>query len=122
MAGLSSGLRNDAPDNAMSMRQRWRLAELRCEDFAFTLMSRYINALSGSGALGAMRAGDAAAWAQPLGALVLATRHCGLSSWMPAECFAIDEDLGAWQKLGVSTSKACCPACFYVQECAWHAN
>jgi phosphoglucan, water dikinase len=27
------------------MRQRWRLAEVRCEDYAFVLLSRLINAL-----------------------------------------------------------------------------
>lgn len=105
VAGLSSGLRNDAPDGAIAMRQRWRLAELRCEDYAFTLMSRYINALTENGTLGAMREGGQAAWARPLGALVLGVRQCGLSSWMPSECFAIDEDIGCWQRLGVSSSK-----------------
>ena len=44
-SGLSSGLRNDAPDRALSMRQRWRLAEIRCEDYAFMLLSRVVNLL-----------------------------------------------------------------------------
>lgn len=44
-SGLSSGLRNDAPDRALAMRQRWRLAEIRTEDYAFMLLSRFINAL-----------------------------------------------------------------------------
>ena len=44
-AGLNSGLRNDAPDRALSMRQRWRLAEIRAEDYAFVLLSRFINSL-----------------------------------------------------------------------------
>ena len=43
--GLSSGLRNDAPDSALVMRQRWRLAEGKCAEYAFTLMSRFINKL-----------------------------------------------------------------------------
>lgn len=43
--GLSSGLRNDAPDSALVMRQRWRLAEGKCAEYAFTLMSRFINLL-----------------------------------------------------------------------------
>jgi hypothetical protein len=42
-SGLSSGLRNDAPDGALSMRQKWRLAEIRCEDYAFMLLSRMVN-------------------------------------------------------------------------------
>jgi hypothetical protein len=40
-----SGLRNDAPDAALAMRQRWRLAEVKCEDYAFVLLSRCINKL-----------------------------------------------------------------------------
>lgn len=40
-----SGLRNDAPDAALAMRQRWRLAEVKCEDYAFVLLSRSINKL-----------------------------------------------------------------------------
>lgn len=104
VAGLASGLRNDAPDDAMAMRQRWRLAELRCEDYAFILVSSYINTIGGNGTLAALRRGEEGAWARPLGMLVLALRHCGLSGWMPAECLAIDEDVGCWQKLGASAS------------------
>lgn len=44
-SGLSSGLRNDAPDRALSMRQRWRLAEIRAEDYVFMLLSRFINTI-----------------------------------------------------------------------------
>lgn len=44
-SGLSSGLRNDAPDKALSMRQKWRLAEIKAEDYIFVLMSRFINKL-----------------------------------------------------------------------------
>ena len=40
--GLASGQRNDAPESAIAMRQRWRLAELRAEDYAFVLLSRLI--------------------------------------------------------------------------------
>ncbi len=29
----------------MAMRQRWRLAEIRCEDYAFVLFSRFLNLL-----------------------------------------------------------------------------
>lgn len=43
--GLRSGLRNDAPDSSMAMRQRWRLAEIRCEDYFFVLLSRFVNGL-----------------------------------------------------------------------------
>ena len=42
---LRSGLRNDAPDAALAMRQRFRLAEVRCEEYVFMLMSRFMNEL-----------------------------------------------------------------------------
>jgi phosphoglucan,water dikinase len=45
LRALSSGLRNDAPDASLAMRQRYRLAELRCEEYLFVLMSRFINGL-----------------------------------------------------------------------------
>jgi hypothetical protein len=38
-------MRNDVSDDAMAMRQRWRLAEIRCEDYAFVLFSRFLNLL-----------------------------------------------------------------------------
>ena len=38
-------MRNDASDDSIAMRQRWRLAEIRCEDYAFVLTSRFINLL-----------------------------------------------------------------------------
>jgi surfactin synthase thioesterase subunit len=44
-SGLSSGPRNDAPDAALAMRQRWRLAELRAEEYAFVLLSQFTNAI-----------------------------------------------------------------------------
>lgn len=41
----SAGMRNDASDDSIAMRQRWRVAEIRCEDYAFVLISRFINLL-----------------------------------------------------------------------------
>ncbi|KAF9610576.1 hypothetical protein IFM89_023370 [Coptis chinensis] len=38
--GLESGLRNDAPDAAIAMRQKWRLCEIGLEDYSFVLLSR----------------------------------------------------------------------------------
>ena len=40
-----AGLRNDASDDSLAMRQRWRLAEIRCEDYGFVLFSRFLNLL-----------------------------------------------------------------------------
>lgn len=52
--GLSSGLRNDAPDSSMIMRQRWRLAEVRAEEFFFVLLSRFINLQESRGGYGSL--------------------------------------------------------------------
>jgi phosphoglucan, water dikinase len=104
VAGLATGLRNDAPDQAMVMRQRWRLAELRCEDYAFILLSRYVNDIYNNGTTSQLTQGKNDVWAQPLGMLVLSVRHLGLSGWKPAECFALDADISTWQKLGVTSS------------------
>lgn len=41
----AAGMRNDASDDSMAMRQRWRLSEIRSEDYAFVLISRFINLL-----------------------------------------------------------------------------
>ena len=43
----AAGLRNDAPDSALAMRQRFRLAEIRAEDYAFVLLSRMQNIVDG---------------------------------------------------------------------------
>ena len=39
------GLRNDAPDANIAMRQRWRLCDIRAEEVAFVLLSRFLNLL-----------------------------------------------------------------------------
>ena len=39
-SGLASGLRTDAPDSSLAMRQRWRVADARLEDYIFVLLSR----------------------------------------------------------------------------------
>ena len=43
--GTRPGLRNDASDAAIAMRQRFRLCEIRAEDYAFVLLSRTLNFL-----------------------------------------------------------------------------
>ena len=45
-SGLAPGLRNDAPDESIAMRQRWRLAELRAEEYAFVLLSRFMTSFA----------------------------------------------------------------------------
>ena len=44
---FSSGLRNDASEASIAMRQKFRLSEIRAEDYAFVLVSRILNILEG---------------------------------------------------------------------------
>ncbi|CAI0453039.1 unnamed protein product [Linum tenue] len=46
--GLESGLRNDASDAAIAMRQKWRLCEIGLEDYSFVLLSRIAKTFDGS--------------------------------------------------------------------------
>ncbi|KAI7741630.1 hypothetical protein M8C21_017639 [Ambrosia artemisiifolia] len=103
--GLESGIRNDASDTAIAMRQKWRLAEIGLEDYAFVLMSRYLNALDAAG--GAQYLAEKVnlktvnSWNDPIGALVVGIRQLGLSGWKLEECKAIENELLAWQEKGL---------------------
>ncbi|KAL7616018.1 hypothetical protein Lser_V15G02690 [Lactuca serriola] len=104
--GLESGIRNDAPDTAIAMRQKWRLVEIGLEDYAFVLMSRYLNALEAGG--GAQWLGENVnsknvdSWNDPINALVVGIRQLGLSGWKLQECKAIESELLAWKERGLS--------------------
>ncbi|XP_011074900.1 phosphoglucan, water dikinase, chloroplastic [Sesamum indicum] len=103
--GLESGLRNDAPDAAIAMRQKWRLCEIGLEDYAFVLLSRFLNALEAVG--GAHWLADNVdqkninSWNDPLGALAISVHQLGLSGWKPDECRAIGKELLAWKERGL---------------------
>ncbi|CAA6667953.1 unnamed protein product [Spirodela intermedia] len=103
---LSSGLRNDAPDTAIAMRQKWRLCEIGLEDYSFFLLSSLLNALEGMGGYTwlaqSINSRNTRAWYNPLSALITGIRHIGLSSWKPDECLAIASELHAWQQKGLS--------------------
>ncbi|KFK26410.1 hypothetical protein AALP_AA8G245000 [Arabis alpina] len=99
---LNSGLRNDAPDAAIAMRQKWRLCEIGLEDYFFVLLSRFLNALETMG--GAVQLAkdvesrNVASWNDPLDALVLGVHQVGLSGWKQEECIAIGNELLAWRE------------------------
>ena len=134
--GLASGQRNDAPDAAIAMRQRWRLAELRAEEYAFVLLSRFLSILAeqvlhlstrvfaakrcsnadancsaAQGGPGYLAEAQDSAWAKPLAAAVLGVRHMGLSGWQPAECMAVENELAKWQELGELTGELAAKRC-----------
>ena len=92
-AGLESGMRNDAPDASLAMRQRWRVADARLEDWLFVLLSRLAAAIDAP----TLATSPAAAWSVPLGSLLLAVRNIGLAGWSPRECFSIENELTTWR-------------------------
>ncbi|XP_050141844.1 phosphoglucan, water dikinase, chloroplastic [Malus sylvestris] len=104
--GLESGLRNDAPDNAVAMRQKWRLCEIGLEDYSFILLSRFLNELDALG--GAhwlaenVKSKDVSSWNGPLDALIVGIHQLSLSGWKPEECAAIENELIAWKARGLS--------------------
>ncbi len=57
------------------------------------------NGLQG-GAEGLAESSADKAWSLPLGAAVLGVRQMGLSGWEQAECFALENEIGAWQQAG----------------------
>ncbi|XP_014513502.1 phosphoglucan, water dikinase, chloroplastic [Vigna radiata var. radiata] len=103
--GLESGLRNDAPDSAIAMRQKWRLCEIGLEDYSFVLLSRFLNELEVMGGASWLAANvqskNVNLWNDPLGALIIGIHQLKLSGWKPEECGAIENELIAWSKRGL---------------------
>lgn len=91
--GLSAGLRNDVTDVILNMRQRWRLSEIRLEEFNFVVLSRLINALEELGGAGLLCKANNMIWSVPVQALVLGVRNMALSHFEPAEAMAVDKDI-----------------------------
>ncbi|CAI5967224.1 unnamed protein product [Closterium sp. NIES-64] len=127
---LESGLRNDAPDDAIAMWQKvrerwgrrvitvggigtkWRLAEICLEEYFFVLLSRFLNELfdeeggdkAAEGMAGEIRMGQLGHVGVALGAAVLGLRHLGLSGWNQAECFCLENELASWQAAGIGSA------------------
>lgn len=104
--GLESGLRNDAPDAAIAMRQKWRLCEIGLEDYCFVLLSRFVNAAEAKGGsswlVQDLVANNVVPWNHPIGSLVIGIHQIGLSGWKSEECFAIENELLTWKQKGFS--------------------
>nr|XP_009416602.2 PREDICTED: phosphoglucan, water dikinase, chloroplastic [Musa acuminata subsp. malaccensis] len=104
--GLESGIRNDAPDAAIAMRQKWRLCEIGLEDYSFVLLSRFVNALEEMGGSSwlAQKIGskNISPWTHPLVALNIGLRQVWLSGWKLEECNAIQKELLSWLDKGIS--------------------
>ena len=108
--GLSTGMRNDAPDEAVSQRQAWRLAEIAIEELAFVVLARALQS-AGAGVEGegdektshfanALNSGDASMWGCAAAAAAGGMRHMALSMWRPMECDAVARELEAWVQHG----------------------
>ncbi|KAJ9515551.1 hypothetical protein QJQ45_021630, partial [Haematococcus lacustris] len=96
-AGLSAGLRNDVGDDVLAMRQRWRLTEIRLEEYMFVLLSRIIAQLEAAGGAGMLaRANAGGAWKVACAALTNGLRHLGLSQFATQELLALENELEAW--------------------------
>ncbi|XP_019428059.1 PREDICTED: phosphoglucan, water dikinase, chloroplastic [Lupinus angustifolius] len=104
--GLESGLRNDAPDSAIATRQKWRLCEIGLEDYSFVLLSRFFNVLEVKGGAHWLASNAQSKninlWNDSLRALIIGVHQLKLSSWKPEECDAIENELIAWSKKGIS--------------------
>ncbi|XP_022979657.1 phosphoglucan, water dikinase, chloroplastic-like isoform X2 [Cucurbita maxima] len=104
--GLESGLRNDASDTAIAMRQKWRLCEIGLEDYLFVLLSRFINVLEATRGADMLvenvKSKNVISWNDPLDVLIFGTHQLGLSGWKPKECVAIVNEIRAWKERGIA--------------------
>lgn len=105
LQGLESGLRNDASDAAIAMRQKWRLSELGLEDYSFVLLSRLINAFESEGGAGwlaeEVKGGRVGKWTPAVTSLAMAVQQLGLSGLQKQECSAVKNELLAWTATGI---------------------
>ena len=101
---LETGLRNDAPDEAVATRQAYRLAEIALEELAFVVMARALQC-SGAGVdgeadsahfAGMLRSGDSNFWRLAGEAAALGLRHVAIGGWRGGECEATARELEAW--------------------------
>ncbi|XP_074574253.1 phosphoglucan, water dikinase, chloroplastic [Curcuma longa] len=106
LKGLESGLRNDAPDAAIAMRQKWRLCEIGLEEYSFVILSRFVNILEEMGGSSWLAdnvgSKNISPWAHPLVALNIGLCQVGLSGWKLEECNAIRNELLSWLQKGIS--------------------
>ncbi|XP_030508153.2 phosphoglucan, water dikinase, chloroplastic [Cannabis sativa] len=107
--GLESGLRNDASDAAIAMRQKWRLCEIGLEDYSFVILSRFLNGLEAIGGTKWLaenvKSKNVSSWNDPIGSLIVGINQVKLSGWKSDECDAIESELLAWKEKGLSESE-----------------
>ena len=103
-AALETGMRNDAPDEAVATRQEYRLAEIALEELAFVVMARALQC-SGAGVdgeadnahfVGMLQSGDQSFWRVAAEATADGLRHVAIGGWRAAECEATARELETW--------------------------
>ncbi|GFR50578.1 hypothetical protein Agub_g12852 [Astrephomene gubernaculifera] len=98
-AGLVAGLRNDVTEEVLALRQRWRLADIRLEEFAFVVLSRIAGLLEEQGAASKLPRAPNHQWSAPLAALTCGLRHMGLSLYDTRELMCLENELQRWHGL-----------------------
>ena len=86
-AGLSTGMRNDAPDDSVRQRHAWRQVEMSLEEYAFVLLARCNNLMEREKSDNMQHAANVSA---------LALKHIGLSGWKSLETGIIARELMSW--------------------------
>ena len=110
-SGLVTGLRNDAPDEAINERHRWRECETALEQYAFLRLAAiekmartsnvYEEVLSSSGP------NVDAQWKRMSEIIAIGLRHVGLSGYERRECETVAAELETWcnvKSLGSSST------------------
>jgi phosphoglucan,water dikinase len=102
-AGLSTGMRNDAPDDSVRQRQAWRQVEIALEEYAFVVVARCNNLIERAEETNAR---DNRAWKHAGCIASLALRQIGLSGWRTLETGIIARELTRWTESGVADEDA----------------
>jgi len=102
-AGLSTGMRNDAPDDSVRQRQAWRQVEIALEEYAFVAIARCNNLMEREEETSAR---DDRSWKHAGCVASLALRQIGLSGWRPLETGIIARELTRWTEPGVADENA----------------
>ena len=101
-AGLSTGMRNDAPEESVRQRQAWRQVELALEEYVFVLLSRCNNLMEEEDALQSERP---YAWRFAASVSATALKHVALSGWRSLESGIVARELVAWSDNHVKGNK-----------------
>ena len=99
-SGLVTGLRNDAPDEAINERHRWRQCETALEQYAFLRLAAIEKMARTSNVYDEMLSSSGpnvdAQWARMGEILAIGLRHVGMSGYERRECETVAGELETW--------------------------